>query len=412
MHPLASSTIRRRVPVRSPEAGRLLQAVGVTGTNGKTTTTSMVAAIVAAGGQTPARVTTVGSFVGGTPVQGPFGERVRAAVAGGASVIAVETTAQALSAGFANRWTPDVAVFTNFSHDHLNRFGTPAVYQAAKARLFQTLHSGAVAVLNLDDPVSAALAAVLPPGVTVRGYGHKPHAAAARLPWVLRLTHIAQTDAGLTFALDLDGRPLVWSLPMLGEVNAWNAAAAALAGLALGTSLAHIQAGLATFGGVSGRFERVGDHPLVLVDYAHTPDALEMVLQSARALAHHRAGRVVLVFGCGGDCDTEKRRPMGDIANVSADVVVLTSDNPRTECPTAIADQVQPPVQAHRAVWTRELDRAEAIALAIRNAADADVVIVAGKGHEEMQDIGGLQIPFSDRAVCRAALATKLRSGA
>jgi UDP-N-acetylmuramoyl-L-alanyl-D-glutamate--2,6-diaminopimelate ligase len=195
------------------------------------------------------------------------------------------------------------------------------------------------------------------------------------------------------------------ALGVTGEVHAENAAAAALAASALGYPPQAIAEGLAQYRGVPGRFELVHDRPCVVVDYAHTPDGLERTLVTARAIAD---ARVWVVFGCGGERDTGKRAPMGAIADRLADVVVVTSDNPRREDPSIIADAIERGASP-RARWIRELDRAAAIALAIEGAADGDVIVIAGKGHETTQTIGTEARPFADAEVCRAALAHRRR---
>jgi len=388
-----------------------LRRVCVTGTNGKTTTTSMLDAIVAASGATAARVTTLGAFVAGERLsdgmtRAAFDEAVRVAAAAGAEILAIETTSRALADGFARRFPPEVAVFTNLTRDHLDTHGTAEEYLAAKAQLFLSLAPGGTAVLHASDPAAALLDEVTPAGVERRAFAGRGVApACARLPLVLATESVAVDRAGTT--LRLAPSPLAerlggaLRLRVVGAVHAENALAAAVAADALGLDAAAIRAGLEAFAGVPGRFEVVARRPLVAVDYAHTPDALARTLRVARDLARPESGRVLVVFGCGGDRDRGKRPEMGRIADELADEVVLTTDNPRGEDAGVIADAVFAGARPS-ARWVREPDRAAAIAVALESATPPDVVVIAGKGHERTQSIRGAEIPFSDVEVARA----------
>lgn len=365
-----------------------LRTVGVTGTNGKTTTTSMIDAIVRDSGEVPARVTTLGAWVdreriGGVDLVDEFLQTVERAIERGVMTIAVEMTSKALAGGLVRWWRPEVAVVTNVTRDHLDYHGTPAAYLAAKAQLVLGLAPGGVAVLNADDPNVRLLAEVVPAGVRVAWFSERD----ARIDVSARGTRFT-----------LDGQH--FELSVIGRVHAMNAMAAALATRALGYPDDAIRRGLAAFEGVPGRFQIVAREPFVVVDYAHTPDALRGTLETARVLAR----RVICVFGCGGDRDRGKRPEMGAVVDRLADVVYLTSDNPRREDPSAIASEVLDGV-GDRAAWTVELDRARAIELAIAEARSGDVVVIAGKGHEQVQDIAGVGYPFSDAEVARARIA-------
>jgi UDP-N-acetylmuramoyl-L-alanyl-D-glutamate--2,6-diaminopimelate ligase len=383
-----------------------LRTVGVTGTNGKTTTTSMVAAIVAAAGEPSARVTTVGAWVENELVSGAdlvdeFVLTVERAVARGAKTIAVEMTSKALAAGVARKWRPDVGVFTNLTRDHLDIHGSAEAYLAAKAQIVVALPPGGTAILNGDDPAAALLAELVPREVAVLRFSQHDRSCALvaeRVEVSPEGTRISLARGALADRLD---RAI--ALAVIGEVHARNALAAALAAHALGYSADAIRRGLAAFAGVPGRFEVVARAPLVIVDYAHTPDGLVGTLATARALAAR--GRVICVFGCGGNRDRGKRPEMGAIADAAADVVVLTTDNPRHEDPRAIAADILAGVAGRAARWVVELDRARAIEVAIATARPADVVVIAGKGHETVQEIAGAALPFSDAEVARAALA-------
>ena len=386
------------ISARLAAAHARLRTVGVTGTNGKTTTTSMVASIVAAAGEPAARVTTLGAWVDEERVSGAglvdeFLLTVERAAARGVRTIAIEMTSKALAGGIARKWRPDVAIVTNVTRDHLDMHGTPEAYLAAKAQIAVALAPGGTAVLNGDDPAVALIAEVVPPGVEVRRFSRRDPACA------LFAERVEVSPAGTRVTLR-GVLSLSLDLRVVGDVHAENAMAAALAAHALGYSEAAIRDGLEAYEGVAGRFEVIAREPLVIVDYAHTPDGLAGTLATARMLAH----RVICVFGCGGNRDRGKRPEMGAIADRDADVVVLTSDNPRDEDPRAIADAILAGVPAPRAQWVTELDRALAIETAIGLAGPADIVVIAGKGHEQVQEVAGAAIPFSDAAVARGVL--------
>jgi UDP-N-acetylmuramoyl-L-alanyl-D-glutamate--2,6-diaminopimelate ligase len=404
--------VSAEVSTRLAAARARLRTVGVTGTNGKTTTTSMVAAIVAAAGEPSARVTTVGAWVDDESITGAnlaheFLVTVERAAVRGVRTIAVEMTSKALAAGLARTWPPDVGVFTNLTRDHLDIHGSPEAYLAAKAQLVIALAPGGAAVLNGDDPAATLLAELVPPEVSLLRFSQRDPSCALAAERV----EVSSTGTRISLArgelADRLGGTI--ALRVVGGVHAQNALAAALAAHALGYPADAIGRGLATFAGVPGRFEVVATEPLVIVDYAHTPDGLAGTLATARALCPN--GHVVCVFGCGGNRDRGKRPEMGAIADACADVVVLTTDNPRHEDPRAIAAQIMAGVATTRARWIGELDRARAIERAIALARPIDVVVIAGKGHEQVQEIGGAMTPFSDVHVAREAYhrATRIR---
>jgi UDP-N-acetylmuramoyl-L-alanyl-D-glutamate--2,6-diaminopimelate ligase len=384
-----------------------LRTVGVTGTNGKTTTTSLLAEIVAASGETPARLTTLGSWVGETHIGAEhdlatFERTMQAAVNAGVRTVAIEMTSQALMRGFTRRWPPHVAVLTSFSRDHLDLHGSSEAYLAAKAQLFIGLAEGASAVLDAGEAVSRLIDECTPPVVTRRWWRADGSANGADLA----AQHIDADGSGVRIALwpsalaDALGGTL--RLRVAGAINARNALAAALAADALGYTPAAIVAGIEAFGGVPGRFEIVVERPLVIVDFAHTPDALSHVLVAARALAAPNAGQLWVVFGCGGARDEGKRPLMGRTADDLADHVILTNDNPRGEDPKEIRDAVESGKQGH-ARWRVEVDRRRAIEYAVARAGREDVVVVAGRGPEQFQQIGGRAVALDDREVARTA---------
>jgi len=383
-----------------------LRTVATTGTNGKTTTTSMVAAIVGAAGEIVAKVTTLGAWVDGHQVQHDegreeFARAVERAAEVGASTVAVEMVSNALKNGFAQLWPPDVAVFTNLTRDHMDVHGTPEDYLAAKAQLFMSLAAGGTAILNADDPASALLTEVLSEGVTVRWFSASGHAAAD-----LAATAVASRDGGTTLTLApsplADALGGILELGVTGTMHAGNGLAAALAADTLGYPPQAIRAGLNAFRGVEGRFEVVGRRPLVAVDFAHTPDALRAVLVAGRQLVAP-GGELWCVFGCGGDRDQGKRPQMGAVAHALADRVVLTSDNPRHEDPASIAAGVRAGVAGDGAAWVQRLDRRQAIRHAVSEAAPEDLVIIAGRGPETHQQVGDEKLPLSDRDVAESA---------
>ena len=324
----------------------------------------------------------------------------------GLRACALEASSIGIEEGRINGLQIRVAVFTNFTQDHLDYHGSMQAYWDAKRRLFAWpgLQS---AVVNIDDAKGAALADALrqsQPALDL--WTTSISNASARL----QAKHIALNDAGLRFDV-VEGDQLVsLQTQVIGGYNVANLLGVIASLRALGVDLSAAVAVCAHLRAVPGRLECVGGHgaPLVVVDYAHTPDALAQTLDALRPLAQQRAGQLWCVFGCGGDRDAAKRPLMGGIAAARADQIVITSDNPRSEKPAAIvshilaglAGQPQPEVQ---------VDRGAAIANAIARANAADVILVAGKGHEETQDISGIKTAFSDRAHALQALATRPR---
>ncbi|HWT94542.1 MAG TPA: UDP-N-acetylmuramoyl-L-alanyl-D-glutamate--2,6-diaminopimelate ligase [Solirubrobacteraceae bacterium] len=387
----------------APAAARLhgdptakLRVAGVTGTNGKTTTTYLVRALLEAAGLQTGLLGTITSVVGGeervsthtTPeaidLQATFAEML----AGGDVACAMEVSSHALELGRASAIHWDVAIFTNLTQDHLDFHPTMEDYFAAKRKLF-TDGAPRVSVINVDDPYGARLLEEL----RASGLGGE------LVPYSLTdALQLRTGPAGSRFVLE-DG--LRVGTPMPGLFNVLNALAAVHAARALGVPDHVIEEALPRAGQVPGRFERVdeGQDFTVVVDYSHTPDSLENVLKAARELAS--GGRVLCVFGCGGDRDRAKRPIMGRIAAELADVPILTSDNPRTEEPEAIIREVLAGMPAD-AVW--DVDRRAAIGRAVGEARGGDIVVIAGKGHEQGQEINGVKHPFDDVTVAAEAL--------
>lgn len=383
-----------------------LATVGVTGTNGKTTTTTYVArALSHLSGPVP-RVTTVGFYVGDEKLDEPPGFRgfLKTLALGhqrGARHAAIELSSEALANGFIRAWPCQVGVFTNLTRDHLDRHGSPEHYLASKAQLFAHLPLAGAAVLNGCDPASTLLAEIIPEGVRVLRYGISSRGTPA-LPLDLGAKSVAINWEGTRLELEtsdaFDALPTTLELRALGQIFAENALAALAAATALGVP-ARVAADLiAQTPSPPGRFEVVRTNPHVVIDYAHTPDALTRTVSTANGL---KRGSLTVVFGAGGERDHDKRPMMGSAAS-GADRVILTSDNPRSEDPAAIANAIATGLQDHPSV-TVLLDRAEAIRSAIRESRPGDVVLVAGKGHETEQHTSGGVRPFSDRDVARSA---------
>jgi len=385
--------------------------IGTTGTNGKTSTTWMHAAILRAWGERVLVINTLGYFFDETPITdlprslSGYHDAFRRAEAAGMRFAAIELTSKALSEGYAKRWRFDLGVFTNLSPDHLQTHGTWEHYLASKAQLFVHLGPGRTAVLNAADQHAVLIDRALPPDV-LRRWFRAPARGAALVPADLEARTVEVSAAGTRIELERSllaeklGRVL--TLGMVGDVFAENALAAALAADAIGVTPDAIVRGLAACTAVPGRFEVLHADPIVAVDYAHSPDALERTCDAARKLAR---GRVIVVFGAGGGSTPEKREPMGEAVGARADVAIVTNDNPRREDPQGIADAVVRGVtRGGRAQVRVELDRAVAIEQAINDARPGDVVVIAGKGHEEGQLVGDVTLPFSDAAEVRRVL--------
>jgi len=394
---------------------RDLMVIGVTGTNGKGVTTYFVDAILAAAGHRPAVIGTMG-------VKGPQGTAETARTTPeapdlqrllrdlrdqGVTHVAMEVASHALALHRVAGTHVRVAVFTNLTRDHLDFHGTFEAYREAKRRLFEMVAPDGAAVVNADDPAGEVMAAASRAPVlrfTLRPPGALPAGWVAARDVQLELH-------GSTFTLEAEGRRVPARLRIGGGFNVANALAAVGVGVALEVPLETAVAALAEVRGVPGRFEPVdeGQAFAVVVDYAHTPDGLENVLRTARQIT---PGRVIVVFGCGGDRDRTKRPVMGRLAVELADLAVVTSDNPRSEEPRAIIEEI---LEGARAVpsarYAVEPDRRAAIALAIGEARPGDCVVIAGKGHEPYQEIAGVRHPFDDRVVAREVLRARLGAG-
>lgn len=408
---------------RDPTAD--LDVVAFTGTNGKTSSAWWMAQLLSAVqrpcavvgtlgiGQPPqaCRASTIVSTGLTTPDPVLLQARLRALVDEGVKACAIEASSIGIVEGRLNATHVRVAVFTNFTQDHLDYHGSMADYWTAKAALFDWPGLLA-AVVNVDDARGAALASDLEVRpLDLWTVGIEP--ASQRAPARLFAQDIGVTQSGMRLTVgerDAGGDVLhshALQLPLVGRYNVSNLLCVLASARALGVPLADAIQACATLSPVPGRMEQVpatgGQHPLVLVDYAHTPDALEKALHALQPLARERGGALWCVIGCGGDRDASKRPLMAAVAEREARHPVLTSDNPRSEDPLAILAQMRAGLAQPDAALI-EPDRAAAIARAVQGAAAHDVVLIAGKGHEDYQDIMGVKKPFSDLEQARAAL--------
>jgi UDP-N-acetylmuramoyl-L-alanyl-D-glutamate--2,6-diaminopimelate ligase len=397
------SDARRAAPVAAAaaygEPGSRLRLVGVTGTNGKTTTVGMLRHLLddPTGGRS-ASVGTLGVLVGSEGVPQPGGgglttpgpielQRVlRALVDAGVTDVAMEVSSHSLDQRRVDGLAFAAAVFTNLTHDHLDYHGTMDAYVAAKARLIDYLTTSGIAVINADDDVWRVLARA-PRQVRFSLTGHDAD---------VRASNVRYTPRGSEWTLEAGGAKADVQLPLVGDFNVANALGAAASAWALGMSAEVIAQRLSTLPQVPGRLERIYQRPTVLRDYAHTPDALERALLAVRPFAERR---LLVVFGCGGDRDRGKRPQMGAIAERLADHAIVTSDNPRTEDPDRIIDDIEAGMQG--ANHERITDRHDAIARALTIATPDDVVVLAGKGHETYQIRGTIAYPFDEREIVR-----------
>jgi UDP-N-acetylmuramoyl-L-alanyl-D-glutamate--2,6-diaminopimelate ligase len=392
---------RRAAAVASSVAyaqpARHLTILGVTGTNGKTTTTSIMRHLFDDGAGTSASIGTLGVLIGsdgrvmpggsGLTTPGPVElQRIlRALVDSGVRTVAMEVSSHSLDQRRIDGLEFDVAVFTNLTRDHLDYHGTMEAYLQAKARLLEYLKPEASAVVNADAPEWATLKPK-----------RRPVTFALRAKADVRAEGVQYTPRGSEWKLVTPQGSGEVALPLIGDVNVENALAAAAASFAVGRDPRTIAEGLSTVPQVSGRLEIISTRPTVLRDYAHTPDALERTLRTARAFTR---GKLIVVFGCGGERDKGKRPIMGEIAVRGADCAIVTSDNPRTEDPDAIIDDIEAGMRGTG--HERVTDRLAAIQRALDLADDGDIVLLAGKGHETYQIRGTTSYPFDEKEIVK-----------
>ncbi|WP_297354613.1 UDP-N-acetylmuramoyl-L-alanyl-D-glutamate--2,6-diaminopimelate ligase [Paraburkholderia sp.] len=401
-----------------------MRVVGVTGTNGKTSCSQWIAAALSALGTPCAIIGTLGSGMPGhlvhtgftTPDAPQLQRNLAQLREAGARAVSMEVSSHALHQGRVNGTAFEIAVFTNLTQDHLDYHGTFAAYEAAKARLF-AWPGLRCAVINHDDETGRRLLASTQGHARTIAYGlgtrsQAPDVAAPQADAWLHAADVRATATGTAFYLTTsDWGDAEVEVQTLGAFNVSNLLGVLGALLAADVPFDAALAELAKLEPVNGRMQRLGgrlqnDEPLVVIDYAHTPDALEKTLEALRPMAAARGGELICMFGCGGDRDATKRPLMGAIAERLADGVVVTSDNPRSEDPQKILDQIatgmKDPSKARRVE-----DRASAILQAIRSAAREDVIVLAGKGHEATQEIMGKKRAFSDQDHARLALAAR-----
>lgn len=389
---------------------RSLSVIGVTGTNGKTTTTYLIERILADNGSCPGVIGTIEMRYAGQsyPMSGTTPEaldlqRDLAAMRdAGTTHVAMEVSSHALEQGRVKGVRYRTAIFTNLTQDHLDYHGTMDVYREAKGLLFSRLgnsygNESSYAVLNADDPAAERYKQLTAAEVVTYGVDS---------PADVQASNIRITAGGTSFHVSSFAGETDITLQMVGKFNVYNALAAISAGLLEGVSLEAVKASLESVPGVPGRVESVnaGQDFAVIVDYAHTPDGLENVLKAVREFAGQR---VITVFGCGGDRDRTKRPIMGEIASRYSDYTIVTSDNPRTENPETILLDIEVGLQKANVPQERyelQVDRRAAIEKAVEMASPGDVVLIAGKGHETYQIIGKVTHDFDDRLAAQDAI--------
>ena len=388
---------------------------GITGTNGKSTTAFLLEAILSAANRKSALIGTIEYHVAGkilpaphtTPEALDLNRILAEALGNGATEAVMEVSSHALAQGRVHGLPFDVAIFTNLTRDHLDFHGTMENYFAAKRKLFDgsLLGPPRVAVVNIEDAYGAQLALVArKAGSEIFSYGIGVGE--------FRAGNIQMAASGMRFALETPIGTAQLQTQLTGRVNAYNLLAASAAAFARGLSLEEIRTGVASLLCVPGRFQTVdAAQPFtVVVDYAHTDDALRNLIMLAREFVTGTSGKVITLFGCGGDRDKTKRPLMGRAAGEGSDFVVLTSDNPRSEEPEAILRDVVPGLTATAAKYVAEVDRSRAIRLALETAQPGDIVLIAGKGHEKTQTLKNGTIPFDDAEVAAGVL-KELQSG-
>ncbi len=383
-----------------------LNVIGITGTKGKSTTAYLTRAIHQAAGEKVGLLGTIQYALGArtipAPMTTPPADEIQRyfseMAAGGCKTAVMEASSHALDQQRTHAVRFAAGIFTNLTHDHLDYHGTKAAYRAAKARLFEGLSDHAIAALNGDDPASAHFAKRTDAHVIRYGIDGAFEVTAS----IERITF-----EGTRLRMRLGTEEFVLRSRLVGRHNVYNILAAAAAAWGMGYDREHIRGGLESMAAVPGRLEPVdaGQDFAVFVDYAHTEDSLRNVLSAIRPLT---PGRLICVFGCGGDRDRSKRPKMGGTADEMSDFFIVTSDNPRTEDPLEIIRQVESGVR-NSSKYVTEPDRAAAIKLAISMARQGDTVVIAGKGHETYQHVGCEIRPFDDRSVARAIIEANTR---
>ena len=399
-----------------------IAVIGVTGTNGKTTTSYLIKSILETWEKRVGLIGTIRYIVGDaaypalhtTPESLEFQGLLSKMASSGCGYVVAEVSSHSLSQKRVDYTRFVVVVFTNLTRDHLDFHLTMADYYKAKERLFtELLPATGTAVINADDEWGRKLMKHLEGRIEHRSNHGTPSLITYGIDRKADITGRDMEDSLSGISLTLSYRDKSFSVvsPLFGAPNAYNILAAASAGIALGVPVEAIQEGIKKVTHIKGRLEKVdvGQDFLCLIDYAHTPDALERLLSTARAFLKKNAvpGRVIALFGCGGDRDRGKRPVMGEIATRLSDYAIITSDNPRSEDPMEIITQIVSGVSGdgYRVIP----DRREAIALGVEMAVPGDIFLIAGKGHEEYQEIKGVRHPFSDREIAEHAIRNKMR---
>ena len=398
------------------DPSHFLTVAGVTGTNGKTTTAFLLESIFRAAGRRAGLLSTVVNrwagheeVAGETTASGSvLARRFTRMREAGVEAVAMEVSSHAIDQRRTDGIRFRAMGLTNVTQDHLDYHDTMEDYAATKASIFVRMYEDsrdAVGVVNMGDPIGVQIAELLDPGLRLT-YTELSSGAD------LSTENMVLSHAGIQLDLDYHGSPIQIDSPMLGRFNAMNCLCATGIALAAGVDEGAIVEGLKRFPGAPGRFEIVEGLPgvKVIVDYAHTPDAVEKLLQNARTFVKNR---LIAIVGCGGDRDRTKRPLMGRTAADIAEYVIITSDNPRTEKPEAITDEIMTGIEDHEVSDGRVrviLDRSDAILEAIADAEEGDVIVIAGKGHEDYQIIGEEKIHFDDREVAREAISARVSS--
>jgi len=380
---------------------RELSMIGITGTNGKSTTAGILRHLLDHPGSRAASIGTLGVLLGTEAEVVPGGAELttpgpvelqrilRELVDRQVRTVAMEVSSHSLDQRRIDGLSFDSAVFTNLTRDHLDYHLTMEAYLAAKARLMEYIEPDGTAVINVDDRNWDQL----PQSREKILFGVAPRAN-------VRATKVRFSPSGSEWSLEYDGESVPVALPLIGDVNVHNALGAAAVGISFGVSIADIAERFRELPQVPGRLEVISRNPTILRDYAHTPDAIERALAAIRPFT---SGRLILVFGCGGDRDRGKRAEMGQAAEAGADVIIITNDNPRTEDPERILDDIESGMSPGR--HQRILKRKAAIRSAIEQADEGDVVLLAGKGHETYQIIGQTKLPFDEKLIVEELLA-------
>ena len=381
---------------------RALDVIGITGTNGKGTTAYLIHAMLSAAGKSCGIIGTMGARIGArtvpldrtTPEAVELQRLLRQMADAGLASAVVEVASHALALRRVAGTRFAAAVFTNLTQDHLDFHHSLEEYRASKRRLFEMVEPGGVSIVNADDAHASVMAASSRAPVVTYALDHPADVTAEGVRLSLR---------GSEYTLRLPGQSVAIATTLHGRFNVYNALAAAATARHYGVAPHVMRDVLATFPGVPGRFEAVdeGQGFGVVVDYAHTPDGLDNVIRTAKDFVR---GRTIVVFGAGGDRDRTKRPAMGAIVSALADIAVVTSDNPRSEDPAAIIAEIVRGMTGGPATFEIEPDRRRAIGRAVALARPGDFVIIAGKGHEPYQEIGGTKHPFDDRLIAREAL--------